>query len=81
MCPAGEGKSKVHCRSAVQFGGVLPGYPNYCAPLVSVPDVIGLLAVWRHNKPQTKNQRECHRAGNLFAVHHFYAFSIQFREG
>jgi len=26
-----------------------------CAPLVCVSDVIGLLAVWRHNKPKTKN--------------------------
>jgi len=31
------------------------GLPCYCALLVCVPDVIGLLAVWRLNKPKTKN--------------------------
>jgi len=32
------------------------GLPYYCAPLVRVPDVLGLLAVtvWRHNKPKSK---------------------------
>jgi len=34
------------------------GLSYYCAPLVCVPDVIGLLTVWRHNKPKTKNQRK-----------------------
>jgi len=28
--------------------------PYYCAPLVCVPDVIGVLAVWWHNKPKPK---------------------------
>jgi len=32
------------------------GLPYYCAPLVCVSDVIESLAVWRHNKPKTKNQ-------------------------
>ena len=31
------------------------GLPYYCAPLVCISAVIGLLAVWRHNKPKTKN--------------------------
>jgi len=31
------------------------GLHYYCAPLVCVPAVIGLLAVWQHNKPKTKN--------------------------
>jgi len=31
------------------------GLPYYCAPLVCVPTGIGVLAVWRHNKPKTKN--------------------------
>jgi len=30
--------------------------PYYCTPFVCIPAVIGLLAVWRHNKPKTKNQ-------------------------
>jgi len=31
------------------------GLPYFCALLVCVSDVIELLAVWRHNKPKTKN--------------------------
>ena len=31
------------------------GLPYYCAPLACVSDVMELLAVWRHNKPKTKN--------------------------
>jgi len=41
---------------------ILPGASvllYYCAPLVCVPDVIGLLAVWWHNKPKTKKQSHC----------------------
>ena len=30
--------------------------PYYCASLVCVPAVFGLLAVWRYNRPKTKNQ-------------------------
>jgi len=30
------------------------GLPYYCTPLVCIPAVIGLLAVWRHNKPKPK---------------------------
>ena len=53
--------SEVHCGSAVIFGQALPGflqalYHDYCTPLVCISDVIGLLTVWRHNKPKTKNQ-------------------------
>jgi len=29
--------------------------PYYCTPLVCIPDVIGLLVVWLHIKPKTKN--------------------------
>jgi len=32
--------------------------PYYCAPLVCVPAVLGLLAVWQNNKPKTKNQNK-----------------------
>ena len=35
------------------------GLPYYCAPLVCVSAEIDSLAVWRHNKPKTKNQRLC----------------------
>jgi len=31
------------------------GLPYYCAPLVCISAVIGLLTVWWHNKPKTKN--------------------------
>jgi len=36
------------------------GLPYYCTSSVCVPDVIGLLAVWRHNrdKPKTKPTKE-----------------------
>ena len=48
-------KSKVHCGSALRFGRALSDYPiYYCAPLVCIPEVIGLLAVWQHNKPKPK---------------------------
>jgi len=33
------------------------GLPYYCAPLVCIPAVIGLLAVWSHNKPKPKPKR------------------------
>ena len=33
------------------------GLPYHCTPLVCISAVIGLLAVWRHNKPKTKNQK------------------------
>jgi len=37
------------CRSILSSAS---GLPYYCAPLVCVPAVIGLLAVWRYNKPK-----------------------------
>ena len=44
--------------NALCYGSALrpgaSGQPNYCAPLVCVPDVIGWLSVWRHYKPKTK---------------------------
>ena len=42
------------CRS-IRSGA--SGLPYYCAQLVCVPAVLGLLAVWRHNKSKTKNHR------------------------
>jgi len=33
------------------------GLPCSCAPLVCISAVIGLLAVWWHNKPKTKTQK------------------------
>ena len=47
-------KCKVHCRSALGLGA--SGLLSYCTPLVSVPDVIGGLAVWWHNKQKIKSQ-------------------------
>ena len=46
------------CRSIQSGVSGLPSY--YCAPLVCVPAVIGLLAVWWHNKPflQTKKRHD-----------------------
>jgi len=32
------------------------GLPYYCAPLVCISVVIGLLAVWRNNKPKAKKK-------------------------
>jgi len=32
------------------------GLSYYCAPLLCVPAVIGVLAVWQHNKPKTKQK-------------------------
>jgi len=42
------------CRS-IRSGA--SGLPSYCTPLVCISAVIELLAVWRHNKPKTKNQK------------------------
>jgi len=47
-------KQKNHCRSAFEPGA--SGLPCYCTPPVCVPDVIGALVVWRHNKI---NKRKC----------------------
>ena len=38
----------------IQFCGLL--VPSYCAPLVCVPDVIGVRDLWWQNKPQTTKQ-------------------------
>jgi len=32
------------------------GFSSYFAPLVCMLDVVGVLAVWRHNKPKTQKQ-------------------------
>ena len=48
-----EFSSKVDCGSALGPGA--SGLPYYYSPHVCVPDIIGGLAVWRHNKPKTKN--------------------------
>jgi len=41
------------CRS-IRSGA--SGLPYHCAPLLCIPAVLGLLIVWRHNKPKNKNQ-------------------------
>ena len=43
------------CRS-IRSGA--SGLPYYCAPLVCVSNVTDSLAVWRHNKPRTKNRSQ-----------------------
>jgi len=48
-----EARTSWECRS-IRSGA--SGLPYYCAPLVCISVVIELLAVWRHNKPKTKNQ-------------------------
>jgi len=45
----------LECRSIRSGASRLP---YYCTPLVCVPTVIGLLAVWRHNKPKNINQKQ-----------------------
>ena len=40
-------KFKIQCGSALGPGA--SGLPYYFTPPVTVPDVIGALAVWRHN--------------------------------
>jgi len=34
------------------------GFPYYCTPPECVPDVIGMLAVWRHNSKKTKQKKD-----------------------
>ena len=48
--------SKVHRGSAVKFGQALPGFLITAHHLYA--SLIELLAVWRHNKPKTKNQSD-----------------------
>jgi len=43
------------------------GMIYYCAPLVRMPDVIGVLAVWRHNKLKKKNRRRQGRISHCTA--------------
>jgi len=43
------------CRS-IRSGA--SGLPYYCTPLVCISVVIGLLIVWRLNKPKTKNHMQ-----------------------
>jgi len=45
------------CRSIMIRSGFC-GLPSYCAPLVCVPDISGVLAVWRHNKPKTNKKQK-----------------------
>jgi len=45
-------KFKVHCWSAFEPGA--SGLPHYCTPPACVPDVIGGLTVWWHNKKKEK---------------------------
>jgi len=58
----------AHCGSALGPGA--SGLPYYCAPLVCVPDIIGGLTVWRHNKPKTKNDSELEIKFQCRLVHH-----------
>jgi len=48
-------KFKVHCGSAFELGA--SRLPHYCTPPECVPDVIGVIAVWRHNTKK-KSRRE-----------------------
>jgi len=41
-------------RECSSIGSGASGLPHYCTPLVSISALIGLLAVWKHNKPKTK---------------------------
>jgi len=52
LCAQGPGD----CGSAVRFGRALSGYPIPVHHLYAFPAVIGVLAMWWYNKPQTKNQ-------------------------
>jgi len=57
------------------------GLPYYCTPLVCISDVIGLLTVWRHNKPKPKNQlllRMCVVFYSSFVCMSAYA-NVQFK--
>jgi len=49
--------SRVRCplRECRSIRSGASGLPYYCAPLARISAVMELLAVWRHNKPKTKN--------------------------
>ena len=68
----------VHCGSAFEPG--VSGLPYYWTPRLCIPDVIGALAVWRHNDQkkevpfnesiQVRAERHpitAQRAGHLYA--------------
>ena len=72
--------SKVHCGSAFEPGA--SGLPYYCTPPVCVPDVIGGLAVWLHNKKNCNQPLgdvpegvSLSRATSMFIKHLFMASS------
>jgi len=70
------------CRS-IRSGA--SGLPCYCTPLVCISAVIGLLAVWRHNKPKIKNQRCTHNLAHIlilcFLLHfHFCDSYVRVRQ-
>jgi len=54
----------VHCGSAFEPGA--SGLPYFCTPPVSVPDVIGALAVWRQNNKKKNCQRKKGSSSQLF---------------
>jgi len=51
------------------------GLPYYCAPLLCISVVIELLAVWRHNKPKTKNQKPITHSQDPCMQSHFTSTS------
>jgi len=47
---------RSQCENERTNSGGASGLPYYCAPLLCISAVIGLLAVWRHNKPKSKTR-------------------------
>ena len=51
-CVAALKKKNWTEKKETRPGSGASGLPYYCTPFVCIPAVIGLLAVWRHNKPK-----------------------------
>ena len=62
-----------HCGSALGLGA--SGLSYYCTPPMCISDVIGGLAVWRHNQKKTKKSPRGTVLENL-AAHHLCAFLV-----
>jgi len=64
----------MNCGSVFETGA--SGLPDYYTPPVCIPDVLGVLAVWRQNNQKNKNdsrrkkQKTKRKTTSIVAHHH-----------
>jgi len=67
-------ESKVHSIALVHGASGLPSGNDSCTPRVCVPDVIGGLTVWRHNK---KENFQCPTTRTSYDTYEHDGFRVQ----